>query len=122
MSKRILYIDDNPADQRLVQKVLSSHGYELVLASDGESGLQLAQSEKPDLILVDVQMPGLNGLETAHRLRELSCCQYTPIVALTAYLDQYKRQLYLDAGFTDYQQKQAGIKPLLVLVQRFLDG
>jgi len=118
--KRILYIDDNPADQRLVQKVLTSHGYDLVLAGDGESGLKLAESEKPDLILVDVQMPGLNGLETARRLRELPCCQQTPIVALTAYLDQFKRQLYLDAGCTDYQQKQAGIKPLLALVQRFL--
>lgn len=120
MAKRILYIDDNPADQRLVQKVLGSHGYELVLAGDGESGVKLAESEKPDLILVDVQMPGLNGLETASLLRKLPSCQHTPIVALTAYLDQYKRQLYLEAGCTDYQQKQAGIKPLLALAQRFL--
>ncbi|HEX3052782.1 MAG TPA: response regulator [Aggregatilineaceae bacterium] len=120
MAKRILYIDDNPSDRRLVEKVLGSHGYELVLASDGESGLKLAASEKPDLILVDVQMPGLNGLETTRLLRELPSCRQTPIVALTAYLDQYKRQLYLDAGCTDYQQKQAGIKPLLMLVQRFL--
>jgi CheY-like chemotaxis protein len=121
VSKRILYIEDNPNDQRLVRKVLGTHGYELHVASDGETGVELAATVEVDLILVDVQMAGLDGLETARRLRQIEACKTTPIVALTAYADKYKREAYLEAGFTDYQQKQAGIRPLLDLVRRYLD-
>lgn len=120
LSKRILYIEDNPNDQRLVKKVLGNHGYEVIIAEDGTAGLALAQTEKPDLILVDVQMPGIDGLETARQLRALEVCAQTPIVALTAYSEKFNRQLYIDAGCTDYQQKQAGIKDLLALAKRFL--
>lgn len=120
MPKRILYIEDNPNDQRLVQKVLGSHGYEVMIAGDGTAGLELAKSGPMDLILVDVQMPGLNGLETARQLRAIEGCAHTPIVALTAYPEQYQQQLYIEAGCTDYQLKQAGIKPLLALVRRYL--
>lgn len=120
MSRRILYIDDNPHDQRLVEKMLTPRGYELLLASDGPGGVALAAEQQPDLILIDVQMPLMDGLETARKIRELAPCAETPIVALTAHADKYKREQYLAAGFTDYQQKQAGIQPLLVLVRRFM--
>jgi CheY-like chemotaxis protein len=121
VSKRILYIEDNPNDQRLVKKVLGTQGYEVVVAGDGPQGIELARTTKPDLILVDVHLPGgMDGLETARQLRQIESCQQIPIVALTAYAEQYKRQLYLDVGCTDYQQKQEGIKPLLILVGRFL--
>jgi CheY-like chemotaxis protein len=120
VTRRILYIDDNPNDQRFVQKVLGAHGYELVIAESGEQGLTLAASATPDLILVDIQMPGLNGLETVRALRAIETCRETPIVALTAFAEKYQRQTYLEAGFNDYQQKLAGIKPLLTLVQRYL--
>ena len=119
-ARRILYIDDNTNDQRFVQKVLGTRGYDLIIAESGERGLVLAAECAPDLILVDVQMPGLNGLETVQRLRALPVCKQTPIVALTAFAEKYQRQTYLTAGFTDYQQKQAGIKPLLELVERYL--
>jgi two-component system cell cycle response regulator DivK len=121
VSKSILYIEDNPNDQRFVSKVLGAHGYTVIVAEDGAAGVKLAEEHKPDLILVDVQMPNLNGLETARLLRELPCCAQTVIVALTAYADQYKRPLYLEAGCTEYQQKQAGIQPLLALVKRYLE-
>jgi CheY-like chemotaxis protein len=120
LTKRILYIDDNPNDQRFVRKVLGTRGYDLVIAGSGEQGLELAAAAAPDLILVDVQMPDLNGLETVRRLRDVEGCALTPIVALTAFAEKYQRQTYIAAGFTEYQQKQAGIKPLLVLVQRYL--
>ncbi|NDJ77063.1 MAG: response regulator [Chloroflexi bacterium] len=121
MAKHILYIEDNPNDQRLVKKVLATQGYELTIAGDGQEGLDKAQTVNPDLILMDVQMPGLDGLETVRRLRKLEGCDQVPVVALTAYAEKYKRELYLEAGFTDYQQKQAGIRPLVELVKRFLD-
>jgi CheY-like chemotaxis protein len=121
VSKQILYIEDNEEDQRLVRKVLTTHGYELVTASDGESGLELAETQRPDLILVDLQMPGLSGLETVQRLRQIECCAQVPIVGLTAYAEKVERAACLNAGFTDYLQKQAGIKPLLALVQHFLE-
>ncbi|HVO69835.1 MAG TPA: response regulator [Aggregatilineaceae bacterium] len=120
MSKQILYIEDNVEDQRLVRKVLTTHGYELVTAGDGESGLALAEMQQPDLILVDLQMPGLSGLETVQRLRQIEWCAQVPIVGLTAYAEKVEREACLRAGFTDYLQKQAGIKPLLALVKQFL--
>lgn len=120
MSKRILYIEDDENDQRLVRKVLSTYGYKVVTAQDGESGLKLAEAQPPDLILVDLQMPGLSGLETMRRLRQIEYCAQVPIVGLTAYAEKFECESYLKAGFTDYQQKQAGIKPLLALVRRFL--
>jgi two-component system cell cycle response regulator DivK len=120
VSKCILYIEDNPSDQRLVRKVLATHGYKIVLAGDGLAGIDQARTTQPDLILVDVQMPGLDGLETVRRLRAIETCAATPIVALTAYTEKFQRAEYIDAGFTDYQQKQAGIQPLLKLVRRFL--
>ena len=119
MAAIILYIEDNPNDQRLVRKILGTRGYSLLTAPDGESGIALAKEHKPDLILVDIQMQGLSGLETARRLREIEHCGNTPIIALTAYAEKYQRSVYLEAGFTDYQQKQAGIRPLLELVERF---
>jgi CheY-like chemotaxis protein len=121
VSKRILYIEDNPDDRRLVEKVLTRHGYELLSASNGPDGVKLAGKEKPDMILVDVQMPGQDGLETTRQLRKVESCATVPIVALTAYAEKYKREMYLEAGCTDYQQKQAGIRPLVDLVKRFLD-
>jgi CheY-like chemotaxis protein len=120
VSKRILYIEDNEEDQRLVRKVLTTHSYELVTAGDGVSGLALAETQQPDLILVDLQMPGLSGLETVQRLRQIDCCAGVPIVGLTAYAEKVERAACLEAGFTDYLQKQAGIKPLLALVKQFL--
>ncbi len=121
MTKRILYIEDNPNDQRLVQKVLATHGYDLVIASDGVEGVEQAQLCNPDLILVDIQLPGLNGLETVRVLREIEACAHVPIVALTAYAEKFQRETYIEAGFTDYRLKQAGIQPLLTLVQAHLD-
>jgi CheY-like chemotaxis protein len=118
--KRILYIEDNPNDQRFVKKVLSSHGYDLLVAGDGEAGIEMAERDALDLILVDVQLPGLDGLDTARRLRTLPGCVQTPVIALTAFAEKYQRETYLRAGFTDYQQKQAGIKPLLDLVKRYI--
>lgn len=120
MSKTILYIEDNPNDQRFVEKVLGRKGYTLLVAGDGETGVKLAEEHGPDLILVDLHMPGLDGLETARRIRALECCAKSVMIALTAFAEKYKRAVYLEAGFTDYQQKQAGIKPLLDLVTRHL--
>jgi two-component system cell cycle response regulator DivK len=117
VSKCILYIEDNPNDQRLVRKVLATRGYTLVIAEDGSTGIQQAQTCNPDLILVDIQLPGLNGIETVRILRAIDACAQVPIVALTAYTEKFQRQSYIEAGFTDYQQKQAGIEPLLALVQ-----
>ncbi|MBN1200550.1 MAG: response regulator [Anaerolineae bacterium] len=119
MTKRILYIEDNFDDRRLVKKILSAHGYEVIVAEDGVRGLELVQDQSYDLILVDVRMPQLDGLETTRRLRLAKNCAQTPIVVLTAYAEQHNRHLYLEAGCTDYQQKQAGIVPLLALVRRY---
>ncbi len=119
--KRILYIEDNPNIQRIVKKVLDKYEYSLEIAVDGEQGLALAESDPPpDLILVDMQLPGLDGLETVRRLRQNARLTETPIIALTAYLEQHRREEYLEAGFTEYREKQAGIAPLLALVQHYL--
>ncbi len=122
MSGCVLYVEDDPNDQRFVRKVLERFGYDVLVAADGATGVRLAQAHAPDLILIDIQMPGLDGLETARRIRALAQCADTPLVALTAYSERHRREAYLEAGFTAYQQKLAGIKPLLDLVRQYLPG
>lgn len=105
MKARILVIEDNPDNLRLAGFLLHAFGHEPVLASSGAQGLELAAADAPDLILLDLQMPELDGFETARRLRLLDTIRRTPIVALTAYAMTGDRERVLGAGFDGYLTK-----------------
>lgn len=118
----ILYIEDNIDNQRLVQRVLAAHGYRVIVSEDGPSGLALARESTPALILVDINIPGLNGYETTTRLRSMEHLSATPIVALTADSQPGTRERSLAAGCDGYITKPVDARRLPAQILEFVGG
>lgn len=112
MSKRILYVEDNFENRLFVRRVLEAMGYEMIEAHDGLSGIETAQAEMPDLILMDVGLPGMDGLETTSKMREIPSIKAIPIIALTANAMKGDRERCLEAGCDAYLQKPIGVNDL----------
>lgn len=102
MSARILVVDDIESNVRLLQAKLSAEYYEVLTASDGPTALAIAASERPDIVLLDVMMPGMDGFEVARRLREHHASECTPIIFVTAMTDEASRHQGLSLGAIDY--------------------
>lgn len=122
MSKKILYIEDNPANRLLVRQVLEVNGYTVVEAADGLSGIQMARDEQPDLILMDINIPGLDGFEAATRIKSMPELSDIPIVALTAKVMAGDRERTLTAGCDGYIAKPIDVDTLPKQVAGFLGG
>lgn len=118
----ILYIEDDNASRLLVQRVLSSRGYDVYLASDGLEGIALAREKKPHLILMDINLPSMDGREITTRLRSLPHFSNTPIVALTANNSPGSRELALAAGCTGFLTKPIDVTSFPKQVKDFLQG
>jgi signal transduction histidine kinase len=118
----ILYIEDNRDNQRLVQRVLSAHGYTVMVAEDGPAGLALARQNHPILILVDINIPGLDGYETTTRLRSMMHLHDTPIVALTANVSPGARERALVVGCDGYLSKPIDARKLPQQIAEFIGG
>lgn len=119
--KRILYVEDNPENRLFVRRVLESMGYELLEAFTGLEGIDMAQAEQPDLILMDIGLPGMDGLEVTRQLKQLPAVQDIPVVALTANAMRGDRERCLAAGCDGYLQKPIGVIDLRTQVTQFLD-
>lgn len=117
---RILYIEDNPQNMRLVRKILVHAGYEMLEAEDGLSGLTVAENERPDLILLDINLPDIDGFEVATRLKASHTLAAIPVIALTANAMVGDREKSLAAGCNGYLPKPVGRQDLLVTVEDFL--
>lgn len=118
--KRVLYVEDNPENRLFVKRVLESMGLEIIEAFDGLAGIDLAKSERPDLILMDVGLPGMDGLETTSQIRTMPEIQTIPIVALTASAMKGDAEKCLEAGCDGYLQKPIGVTELRNQVSNFL--
>lgn len=118
----ILYIEDSRENQRLVRRLLEAHGYTVLLAEDGPLGLALARETSPALILVDINIPGLDGYETTLRLRSMEHLKQTPIVALTAQASPDTRERSLVAGCNGYLAKPVDVQRLPAQVAEFIAG
>lgn len=105
MKARILVIEDNPINLDLMTYALSAFGHESFTATSGGQGLEVARRERPDLILCDIQMPGMDGYEVARALKQDETLRATPVVAVTAYAMVGDREKALSAGFDDYVPK-----------------
>src|SRR5438105_4090644 len=116
---RILYIEDNPESRTLVRKVLEARGFDVLEASDGIAGIDLAISAHPDLILCDIEMPGIDGYETATRLRSYRGLDQCPIVVLTSHGD---RGLSLSIGCDGYIEKPIDVARFPGQLREFLKG
>lgn len=118
----ILYIEDDPASRRLVQRVLGSRGYNVHVASDGLEGISLARDTKPNLILMDINLPSMDGREITTRLRSIPYFSSIPIVALTANHSPGSRELALAAGCTGFLTKPIDVSVFPSQVKDFLQG
>lgn len=105
MKKMILYIEDNEQNLYLVKFILERHGYEVSSASDGQEGIDLAARIKPDLILLDIQLPRMDGYAVARNLRTNPDLAAVPIVAVTSYAMAGDRDKALNAGCSGYIEK-----------------
>ncbi|MEQ8675526.1 MAG: response regulator [Aggregatilineales bacterium] len=121
MAGKILYIEDNPQNMRLVRKMLRVGGYDMIEATDGISGVSLAKSEHPDLILMDINLPDIDGLEATEQLKSTIEYSHIPIIALTANAMHGDRDRFLGAGCDGYLAKPVTKNELLNLIAYFLE-
>jgi DNA-binding response OmpR family regulator len=120
MPRTILVIDDEPELRKLLDYNLSKAGYLVLTAAEGQEGLALARRQVPDLILLDVMMPGLDGLETCKRLRADPATASVPLIMLTAKGEEGDRVLGLELGADDYVAKPFGVRELVARVKALL--
>jgi two-component system, cell cycle response regulator DivK len=120
MGKRILYIEDNPENRMLMRRVLMAEGYDIDDAVDGQSGMQKAAERPPDLILMDINLPEIDGYEVTARLKQLPNMQGVPIIAVTANVMKGDREKTLAAGCDGYIQKPIDIDLLPSQIESFL--
>ncbi len=117
MADKILVVEDDPAIQRSLQALLGAEGYQVLCTADGAEAVQLAVAEEPDLILLDIVLPGLNGLQVCQQVRQSI---YTPIIMLTAKSDELDKVLGLEMGADDYVTKPFAPRELLARVRAHL--
>jgi len=117
----ILVVEDNEKNRKLVRDVLAVTGYRVVETETGEEGVRLADERRPALILMDVQLPGIDGIEALRRLRADPATAAIPVVAVTASAMTQDRQKIMAAGFDGYQAKPISVRPFLELVRAVLD-
>jgi len=118
--KKILVVDDNQDNRELVVKILKSRGYQMIEAIDGEEALERAMAEKPDLILMDISIPKINGYEVTRRLKSRADFKDTPIIALTAHAMKGDREKTIEAGCDGYISKPFNIHELPDQIKTYL--
>jgi CheY-like chemotaxis protein len=116
----ILIVEDDPNSRKLLRDVLGTVGYETIEAVTAEDGLRFARDRLPALILMDIRLPGMSGIEALHHLREDLRTRAIPVVAVTASVMQAQKVQALDAGFDALEQKPVSVGALLATVRRIL--
>lgn len=111
--KTVLYIEDNPHNRRLVRRTLERRGYTIIEAEDGESGLDMVRELKPPLILLDIGLPKMDGMEVVGRIRADAELQDIPVIAITASAMHGDRERFLAAGCDDYLSKPIQVLELI---------
>ena len=116
----ILVVEDNEKNRRLVRDVLTFKGYQVIETERGEDGVRLAKERLPKLVLMDIQLPGINGIEALRQIRADEATRTIPIVAVTASVMDRDRQTIMAAGFDGYQAKPLNVKEFLAAVEAIL--
>jgi CheY-like chemotaxis protein len=118
----ILIVEDNEKNRKLVRDVLQFKGYRTLEAETAEIGLTLARESLPALVLMDIQLPGMSGIDALGHLRADAATRHIPVIAVTASAMTQDRQKILAAGFDAYQSKPIDVKGFLALVSRILEA
>jgi CheY-like chemotaxis protein len=117
---RLLYVEDNEMNRDMLSRRLQRRGFEVLIAEDGEQGVILAAAEKPDLILMDMSLPVLDGWEATRRIKAAPDTRRIPIIGLTAHAMAADRDKCLEAGCDDYDTKPVELGRLLEKIERLL--
>jgi two-component system, cell cycle response regulator DivK len=120
MTATVLVVEDNALNLKLVRDVLGHAGYRVLEAGDAERGIALARDERPDLILMDIQLPGIDGVEALGRLRADATTADIPVVALTALAMKEDRERFMAAGFDGYLEKPLSVPSLAGQVEELI--
>jgi two-component system cell cycle response regulator DivK len=121
MKKRVLVIEDNEQNIYLMNFLLESNGFEVVQAQDGLSGIAKALETSPDLVLLDIQLPEMDGYEVARRLKAETEFNHSPIVAVTSYAMVGDKEKAIDAGCTGYIEKPINPDTFVTEISQYLD-
>jgi len=113
---KILLVEDNEMNRDVMFRLLSRRGYQVVFAEDGEAAIEQAQAERPDLVLMDISLPKIDGYEATRRLREIEAGRDIPIIALTAHAMTSDREKAFEAGCTDFETKPVEFPRLLAKI------
>ena len=116
----ILIVEDNPKNLKLVRDTLQVKGYRTIEAATGEEGVQLARDEQPALVLMDIQLPGISGVEAFRQLRADPSTRAIPVIAVTASVMAQERQKVMAAGFDGFQGKPISVRELLETIREVL--
>ena len=119
MSK-ILLVEDNEMNRDMLSRRLARKGYEIVLATDGQSGVEMTKIQVPDLVLMDMSLPVLDGWEATRRLKADALTQHIPVIALTAHAMSSDRDKAIEAGCDDYDTKPVELSRLLGKIETLL--
>jgi len=119
MSKKVLVVEDDPKNLKLFRDLLQRFGFEVTEATDGEMGVEAARSGQPDLILMDIMMPKMDGLEATRIIKADPETKHIPVVALTSFAMSGDRERALAAGCDDYIAKPVDVRQLIGTVQGF---
>ncbi len=117
----VLIVEDNEKNLKLVRDVLQVKGYATIEATNAEDGIRIANEQRPDLVLMDIQLPGMNGIDALRVLRADPATAAIPVIAVTASVMQQDRKMITDAGFDAYVGKPINLKEFLDAVKRALD-
>ena len=120
MNKKILIVEDNPDNRILITDLLNSLEYEVVIAIDGETGIQAAQDNTPDLILMDLSLPIIDGWTATTQIKGNKDLQHIPIIALTAHAMLGDRERAIEAGCDDYIAKPIDLRELVNKLRQYL--
>ena len=116
-SELILIVEDNDKNRKLMRDVLQQRGYRTIEAETGEEGIRLAREQHPALVLMDIQLPGIDGIVALTRLREDPTTRAIPVIAVTASAMTHDRQKIMAAGFDGYQTKPISVREFLEAVR-----
>ena len=120
MKEKILIVEDSPLNMKLLEMVLRAKSYTLLKATDGKEALDIAVREQPDLIIMDIQLPKMSGLEVARRLRETPAFSHTPIIAITAYAMKGDKERVIESGCDAYLSKPINTRELPEVIAEML--
>ena len=121
LGERVLIVEDNGKNMKLVRDVLQATGYSTLEATTGEEAVELALSQAPALVLMDVQLPGIDGVEALERMRQNERTASIPVLALTAQAMSGDRERFLEAGFDGYLAKPVDVRELIEAVREHCD-